>query len=117
VKVIFREAYGQVSVMWVPALRRYLMATSSDFFHPHEIQFRQAKQIEGPWSAPARIPVPEMPGKKTTLVYCTFFHPELSDDQSLRFVATFCRMLAGNWELSNPEYVIITFKPDANPAR
>ena len=117
VKVVFREAYGQISVMWVPALRRYLMATSSDFFHPHEIQFRQAKQIQGPWSAPARIPVPEMPGKKTALVYCTFFHPELSDDQSLRFVATFCRMLTGNWELSNPEYVTITFKPDANPAR
>jgi len=41
----------------------------------------------------------------------------LSDTKSLRLVATFCRMLAGNWELSNPEYVIITFKPDANPAR
>jgi hypothetical protein len=35
----------------------------------------------------------------------------------VRFVATFCRMLTGNWELSNPEYVTITFKPDANPAR
>jgi len=113
VRVIFRKAYGQVSVMWVPALRRYLMATSSDFFHPHEIQFRQAKQIEGPWGAPARIPVPEMPGKKTTLVYCTFFHPELSDDQSLRFVTTFCRMLAGDWELSNPEWMTITLAPDS----
>ena len=117
VKIIFREAYGQVSVMWVPALRRYLMATSSDFSHPCEIRLRQSRQFEGLWSAPVRIPVPEMPGKKTTLVYCTFFHPELSDDQSLRLVATFCRMLAGNWELSNPEYMIITFKPDANPTR
>jgi hypothetical protein len=114
VKVIFRKAYGQVSVMWVPALGRYLMATSSDFFHPHELQFRQAKQIAGPWSAPARILVPEMPGKKTGLVYCAFFHPELSDEPSLRFVATFCRQLEGNWELSNPEYVTITFKPEAN---
>jgi len=112
VKVILREAYGQVSVMWVPALRCYLMATSSDFFHPPEIQFRQAKRIKGPWSAPARIPVPEMPGKKTALIYCTFFHPELSDDQSLRFVATFCRMLTGDWELSNPEWVTITLAPD-----
>ena len=117
VKVILREAYGQVSVMWVPALQRYLMATSSDFFHPHEIQFRQAKQIEGPWSAPARIPVPEMPGKKTSLIYCIFLHPELSDDQSLRFVVTFCRMLTGDWELSNPEWVTVTLAPDSAPER
>ena len=88
------------------------VATSSDLFHPHEIQFRQAKRLEDSWSAPARIPVPELPGKKTTLVYCTFFHPELSDAKSLRLVVTFCRMLAGNWQLSNPEWVTVTFAPD-----
>jgi hypothetical protein len=111
VKEILREAYGQVSVIWIPARRRYLMATSSDFFHPREIQLREARRLEGPWSAPTRIAVPELPGKTTTLVYGTFLHPELSDKKSLRFVATFCRMLAGEWELSNPEWVTITLKP------
>jgi len=37
----------------------------------------------------------------------------LSDDQSLRFVTTFCRMLAGDWELSNPEWMTITLAPDS----
>jgi hypothetical protein len=116
-KVILREAYGQVSVAWVPAARQYVMATSSDFFHPREIQLRQSRRLEGPWSAPMRIAVPEVPGKKTSLVYCTFLHPELTGGNSPRLVVTFCRMLAGNWELCNPEYVTITLEPDSTPAR
>lgn len=111
-KVILREAYGQVSIAWLPALHRYVMATSSDFSHPHEIQLREASQPEGPWSTPERIAVPEMPGKKTQLVYCTFLHPELSETNSLRLVATFCRVLEGQWELSNPESVSIQLAPD-----
>jgi hypothetical protein len=111
VKIILREAYGQVSVIWLPARKRYLMATSSDFSHAREIQLREARRLEGPWSAPARIAVPELPGKKTDLVYGTFLHPELSDEKSLRLVATFCRILAGDWELSNPEWMTITFPP------
>jgi Domain of unknown function (DUF4185) len=111
VKVILREAYGQVSVSWIPAWKRYVMATSSDFFHPREIQLRQAPRLEGPWSPPTRIAVPELPGKTTTLVYGTFLHPELSDEKSLSFVATFCRLLAGDWELSNPEWMTVTFAP------
>jgi hypothetical protein len=107
-KVILREAYGQVSIAWVPALRRYVMATSSDTRRPHEIQLRESRRPEGPWSEPTRITVPEMPGKKTQLVYCTFLHPELSDARTLRLVATFCRVLDGNWELSNPEWLTIT---------
>jgi hypothetical protein len=108
VKVILREAYGQVSVIWSPTLGRYLLATSSDFFHPREIQLRTARRLTGPWSAPLRIAVPEMPGQATTLVYGTYLHPELSDESSLRFTFTFCRTLKGEWELSNPEMATVT---------
>ncbi|MDB6068234.1 MAG: carbohydrate-binding protein [Pedosphaera sp.] len=107
VRVILREAYGQVSVMRLPERRSYLMATSSDFSHPREIQLREAKNLEGPWGEPMRIAVPEFPGKKTSLVYCAFLHPELSDAKSLRLDATFCRILEGDWELTNPEWVTI----------
>ena len=106
--VILREAYGQVSVVWQPDQRRYLMATSSDFFHPREIQLRTAEQPEGPWSAPVRIAVPELPGKKTKLVYGAYLHPELGDLKARRLVATFCRILSGEWDFTNPEWVTIT---------
>lgn len=109
-KPVLREAYGQVSVMRLPS-DDFLIATSSDFFHPHEIQLRRAKRLEGPWSAPVRIAVPELPGKKTSLIYCTFLHPELSGGNPLRVVATFCRTLDGNWELSNPEWMVIELMP------
>ena len=107
-KVILREAYGQVSVVSQPDRRSYLMATSSDFFHPLEIQLREAEHPEGPWSAPVRVAVPELPGKKTKLVYGAYLHPELSDMKAQRLVATFCRILAGEWEFTNPEWVTIT---------
>ncbi len=112
-KVVLREAYGQVSIAWIPALRRYVMATSSDFSRPHEIQLRESRQPEGPWSEPARIAVPEMPGKQTQIIYCTFLHPELSGAASPRLVATFCRILEGSWALSNPEWMTIMLKPTA----
>ena len=112
-KVILHKAYGQVSVTWIPALQHYVMATSSDFSHPREFQLRQSLQLEGPWSAPVRIAVPEMSEKKTALIYCTFLHPEMSDAKSLHLVATFCRMLAGDWQLSNPEWVTITLAPNS----
>lgn len=111
VKVILREAYGQVSVVWLPARQCYLMATSSDFFHPREIQLRQSRGLEGPWSKPTRIAVPDLPGKTTTLVYGAFLHPELSEEKSSRLVVTFCRILAGDWELSNPEWLTVTLAP------
>lgn len=110
-KVVLREAYGQVSVVWSPALRCYLMATSSDFFHPLEIQLRTARRPEGPWSPPLRIAVPDLPGETTTLVYGTFLHPELSCESSPHFIATFCRTLKGEWKLSNPEWVTFTLSP------
>jgi hypothetical protein len=105
-KVVLSEAYGQVSVMRMPRAGGYLMATSSDFYHPREIQLRRAARLEGPWSAPVRIAVPEMASKKTQLVYCAFLHPELSDADSGSVVVTFCRILEGNWELTNPEWAV-----------
>jgi len=87
------------------------MATSSDFSHPREIQLYRARQLEGPWSAPVRIPVPEMSGKKTDLIYCTYLHPELSDPNSTRVVVTFCRILHGDWNLSNPEWAVFDLAP------
>jgi hypothetical protein len=111
VTVVLREAYGQVSVVWSPTRHRYLMATSSDFFHPREIQLRESASIEGPWSRPARIAVPDMPGKTTKLIYGAFLHPELSDDHAGHFLVTYCRMLAGEWELTNPEWVSLTLAP------
>lgn len=107
-RAILRDVYGQVSIMRMPATGQYLMATSSDFFHPRELQLRQARQLEGPWSKPVRIAVPDLPAKKTNLIYCAFLHPELSEDKSPRVVVTFCRMLDGNWELSNPEWAVLT---------
>lgn len=110
-KPVLPEAYGQVSVERLPSSDGYLIATSSDFFHPREIQLRRAKRLEGPWSAPVRIAVPEQPGKKTSLIYGTFLHSELSSAKPLRVVATFCRNLDGNWELSNPEWMVIKLIP------
>jgi Domain of unknown function (DUF4185) len=102
-KVILREAYGQASVLWNPALRAFLLATSSDFFHPQEIQLRTARDPWGPWSEPTRIRVQPRPEKTTKLVYGTFIHPELSSEDGGEVVLTFCRNLEGDWELSNPE--------------
>ena len=111
VKVILREAYGQVSIIRNAARNNYLIATSSDFFHPREIQLRESTHLEGPWSAPVRISVPELPGKKTKLIYGAFLHPELSNASAQRYVVTFCRMLTGEWDLTNPELVTVTLAP------
>jgi hypothetical protein len=103
--IILREAYGQVSVVWSPALAAYLMATSSDFSHAQEIQLRTSPTPWGPWGEPTRLPVPPRVGKTTELVYCTFFHPELSAPDGSEITMTFCRVLKGEWELTNPKMV------------
>lgn len=110
-KVILREAYGQVSIIRNPARDNYLMATSSDIFHPREIQLRESANLAGPWSAPVRIAVPETSGKKTKLIYGAYLHPELSNIPAHRYVITFCRMLEGEWDLTNPELVTLTLAP------
>jgi hypothetical protein len=110
-KVILTEAYGQVSVAWNPALKQFLLVTSSDFFHPQEMQFRTGPNPWGPWSEPTRIAVPPKPGKKTNLIYCSFMHPELSSADGSQITLTFCRILDGTWQLSNPEMVRVTIAP------
>jgi hypothetical protein len=68
-----------VSVAWNAYLGKYVMASSSDFYHPREIRFLVAEAPYGPWSRPvARFEVPEYrQGKRVELVYCSFLHPEL----------------------------------------
>ncbi|HTR42551.1 MAG TPA: DUF4185 domain-containing protein [Pseudomonadales bacterium] len=73
---------GQVSVAWNDYLQKYVMASSSDFYHPRQIRFLAADAPYGPWSQPvAVIEVPEVrQGKHADLVYCTYFHSELFQD-------------------------------------
>ena len=77
--VLVKNIAGQVAVAWNPYLQKYVMASSSDFFHPREIRFLVATAPYGPWSPPvARIEVPESrQGKHVELVYCAYLHPEL----------------------------------------
>ncbi len=117
--VILPEAAGQFSIAWNKTLNAWLGVTSSDFFHPREIQFRTAAHPWGPWSEPTRLPVQDKPNKTTDLIYCTALHPELSKEDGSEVALTFCRMLKGDWELSNPELVRVRVQlsPHAVPPR
>lgn len=77
--LLVENAPGQVSVAWNPYLHEYVMASSSDFDRRLQIRFLVADAPCGPWSRPvASIEVPPVrQGKPVNLVYCTFFHPEL----------------------------------------
>lgn len=109
-RLIAENIHGQVSVAWNPFAQRYLMATSSDFTAPRTIRLRAAREPWGPWSEPVlEIEVPEREGQTTTLVYCTYLHPELFELDGRRVVLTHCRMLSGEWELTNPEMTVLTF--------
>jgi hypothetical protein len=108
--VVLPEAAGQFSVAWNQTLHAWLGVTSSDFLHPREIQFRTAPNPWGPWSPPTRLPVQDKPGKTTDLIYCTAIHPELSTPDGSEVALTFCRILHGEWELSNPELVRVRVK-------
>jgi len=85
------DIYGQASVVWNPYLDKYVLASSSNFFHPREIRFHTADQPYGPWSEPvARATVPERcQGKKVTLVYCAYFHPALFREEGRVMNLTF----------------------------
>jgi len=76
--VLVRNVPGQVSVAWNAYLKKYVMASSSDFDHPCEIRFHVADAPDGPWSPPvARVQVPEYrQGKRVEMVYCAYLHPE-----------------------------------------
>ncbi len=77
--VLVKNVPGQVSVAWNPYLKKYVMASSSDFDHPREIRFHIADAPYGPWTSPvACIEVPEIrQGKRVELAYCAYLHPEL----------------------------------------
>jgi hypothetical protein len=77
--VLLSNVPGQVAVVWNNYLRKYLLASSSDFGRPREIRFHLADAPYGPWSPPvARVEVPERcQGRRVNLAYCAYFHPEL----------------------------------------
>ncbi len=75
---IIVPAAGQVSVVFNPYCNGWLLAASSDLFHPRLISFYFSPVPEGPWRSIGEIRAPQKcQGKKVKLVYCTFMHPEL----------------------------------------
>ena len=77
--VLVTNVPGQVAVAWNPYLKKYVLASSSDFNHPREIRLHVADAPDGPWSPPvARVEVPaHRQGKQVETVYCAYLHPEL----------------------------------------
>jgi hypothetical protein len=89
--ILVENVPGQVTVAWNPYLKKYVMASSSDFDHPSEIRFLAADAPYGPWSPPvARIQVPDLAqGKEVEMAYCTYFHPELFREDGRVMVLTY----------------------------
>lgn len=77
--LLVKSVPGQVSLAWNPYLKKYVMASSSDFDHPREICFHIADMLYGPWSPPvARVEMPAYcQGKRVEMAYCAYLHPEL----------------------------------------
>lgn len=77
--VLVTNVPGQVAVAWNPYLKKYVLASASDFNHPREICLQVADAPVGPWSPPvARLEVPaRRQGKRVEMVYCAYWHPEL----------------------------------------
>ncbi|HXI73494.1 MAG TPA: DUF4185 domain-containing protein [Verrucomicrobiae bacterium] len=77
--VLVTNVPGQVAVAWNSYLKKYVLASSSDFNHPREIRLQVADAPGGPWSPPvARVEVPaHRQGKRVDMVYCAYWHPEL----------------------------------------
>ncbi|MBN1844439.1 MAG: DUF4185 domain-containing protein [Sedimentisphaerales bacterium] len=97
------DIYGQVSVVWNAYLDRYILASSSNIFHPREIRFYTAENPWGPWEQAVSITVPEYrQGKKVELVYCSYFHPELFRDNGRIMNLTFSLHLEdGGFDVNN----------------
>jgi len=108
---ILVPAAGQVSVAYNAYCGGWLMATSSDLFHPREITLYLAPAPEGPWRAIGGITAPETrQGKKVELVYCAYLHPELFRDGGKTIAITFSLYLGeGNFD-ANPELVEATLE-------
>ncbi len=108
---ILDDVYGQISIAYIEYLDSYLMASSSSFFAPCEIQFFISKTAIGPWEKiDARLKVPEYTqGSKIELVYCAYFHPELFKDNGKVLNMTYSVMLKDRWFNVNNEMVEFNF--------
>ena len=110
--LLLENIYGQVSIIRNEYLRKYVLASSSDFFRPREIRFHTANEPFGPWSkVVAGITVPEYrQGKKVELVYCSYFHPELFRENGRIMNLTFSLHLEDAGFNTNNEIVEIEVK-------
>ena len=109
--LILQNIYGQVSVTWNEYLKKYVLASSSDFSRPREIRFYSAENPSGLWNRDFAITVPEYrQGKKVEIVYCSYFHPELFRDNGRIMNLTFSLLLEnGGFDVNN-EMVEIEIK-------
>ncbi len=113
--LLLENVYGQVSIVWNEYLKRYVLASSSDFSRPREIRFYTASNPLGPWSkATATITVPEyLQNKKVELVYCSYFHPEYFRNNGQVMNLTFSLHLQNSGFDSNNEMLDVEIqKPD-----
>ncbi|HBM16344.1 MAG TPA: hypothetical protein DD381_08410 [Lentisphaeria bacterium] len=105
--VFLSDIYGQLSIAWNEYLKLYVMAQSSDFFHPREIRFRTSPAPIGPWSEPfASIKVPEQAQNgQVDLIYCSYFHPELFRENGKIMVLTYSIYMKSRWFDINNEMI------------
>ena len=110
--VLVSNVPGQVSVAWNSYLQKYVMASSSDFFHPCEIRLRVADAPCGPWSPPvARVELPAIrQGRRLNLAYCAYLHPELFRENSRVMILTYSPNLKDAGFDGNCEMVEIEIK-------
>lgn len=110
--VLVTNVPGQVSVAWNPYLAKYVMVSSSDFWHPRQICFLVADQPYGPWTGTvASIEVPKIrQGKFVDLVYCAYLHPELFRNGGQTMNLTYSLGLKDAGFDANCEMVEVTVK-------
>jgi hypothetical protein len=112
--LLLRNIYGQASVIWNEYLNKYILAVSSDIFHPRDIRFYSAENPFGPWNLACAVTVPPYrQGKKVKLVYCSYFHPELFRDKGRIMNLTFSLHLENaGFDVNNEMVEIVVQKSD-----
>jgi hypothetical protein len=110
--ILIANVPGQVSVAWNAYLQKYVMASSSDFFHSREIRLHVADAPCGPWSPPvARVELPaRRQGKRLNLAYCAYLHPELFRENGRVMILTYSPGLQDAGFDGNCEIVEIEIK-------